>query len=166
MTTKAIRNAAAPASAATIPALPQPSSLPRSSARTSRKRPPISVTCPGTSIRRGVGSRPSGTERKVIQRTAAPIGTLTRKIARQPNSSVSPPPMNGPSANEAPIAAPKAASALARSSRLGVTWEISASAVANISEAPSPWIARAPTRTSMLGAAPHSAELAVKITRP
>jgi hypothetical protein len=31
---------------------------------------------------------------------------LTRKIARQPNASVSDPPMNGPSANEAPIAAP------------------------------------------------------------
>jgi hypothetical protein len=35
-----------------------------------------------------------------------PIGMLTRKIARQPNSSVSPPPTNGPSANDAPIAAP------------------------------------------------------------
>ena len=72
-----------------------------------------------------------------------------RKIARQPKSSVSEPPMNGPSANDAPIAAPYAASALTRPSRSGVTWEISASAVANISEAPSPWIAREPTRTSI-----------------
>ena len=47
-----------------------------------------------------------------------------------------------------------------------MTWEISASAVANISDAPSPWIARAPTRISIPPAAPQSAELAVKITRP
>ena len=67
-----------------------------------------------------------------------PIGTLTRKIARQPNRAVSDPPMKGPSANEAPIAAPYAASAFARSSARGVTCEISASAVANIKDAPSP----------------------------
>jgi hypothetical protein len=115
------------------------------------------------STRRGVGSRPSGTERRETQ---APIGTLIRKIAGQPNSSVSDPPMNGPRANEAPIAAPKAASAFIRSSGLGVTWPISARAVANIREAPSPWIARAPTSTSMLGAAPQAAELIVKSVSP
>ncbi len=57
-------------------------------------------------MRRGVGSRPSATERMVIQMTTAPIGTFTQKIARQPNRSVSEPPMKGPSANEAPMAAP------------------------------------------------------------
>jgi hypothetical protein len=43
---------------------------------------------------------------------------------------------------------------------------MSASAVANISDAPSPWIARAPTSISMPDAAPHSAEVTVKTTRP
>ena len=55
---------------------------------------------------------------------------------------------------------------MVRLSRSGVTCEISARAVANIIDAPSPWIAREPTRTSIPPAAPHSAELTVKIARP
>ena len=62
-TTKAIRKTAAPTSAATMPVLPQPSAFPRSSANTRRKSPPIRVSWPGASIRRGVGSRPSATKR-------------------------------------------------------------------------------------------------------
>ncbi len=47
-----------------------------------------------------------------------------------------------------------------------MTCEISASAVANIIEAPSPWIARAATSTPIVPAAPQTAELTVKIARP
>ena len=35
-----------------------------------------------------------------------PIGTLTRNTHSQPSHSVSAPPTNGPSANDAPIVAP------------------------------------------------------------
>ena len=54
------RNATSSTAAAprppTISGLPQPSSLPRSSASTSRKRPAPSVIWPGTSTRRAAGS--------------------------------------------------------------------------------------------------------------
>ena len=91
---------------ATIAVLPQPSSFPRSSASTSRNSAAISVAWPAQSIRRGVGSRPSPTRRQVTHSATAPIGTLIRKIALHPNSAVSAPPMNGPIANDAPIAMP------------------------------------------------------------
>ncbi len=47
MTRKATSATAAPANSATICVLPQPTSLPRSSARTSRKRPAVSAIWPG-----------------------------------------------------------------------------------------------------------------------
>jgi hypothetical protein len=45
---------------------------------------------------------------------AIPIGRLMRKIQRQSSPLVSAPPTSGPTANEAPIVAPYAASAPAR----------------------------------------------------
>src|SRR4051794_31076036 len=43
---------------------------------------------------------------------------------------------------------------------------MSARAVANRSDAPTPWTTRAATSDPMSGAKPHTAEAAVKITRP
>ena len=48
-----------------------------------------------------------------------PIGTLIRKIARQSRYSVSAPPTSGPTANEAPMVAPYAASAPVRGAPAG-----------------------------------------------
>ena len=47
----------------------------------------------------------SGTQREPSQ-TARPTGTLIQKIARQPASRTSPPPMSGPRAMAAPETAP------------------------------------------------------------
>src|SRR3954470_16087364 len=62
----ATRKATAPASSATIAVLVQPSSLPRSSASTSRKSPAVRVTWPGRSILRAFGSFDSWTARRVV----------------------------------------------------------------------------------------------------
>ena len=60
-------------------------------------------------MRRGCGARDSGTNSAVSTIAARPIGTLTRKIARQPTASTSAPPSTGPSAMQMPnIAAPHA----------------------------------------------------------
>jgi hypothetical protein len=106
ISTNATSAATAPASSPMISALPQPSSLPRSSASTSRNRPELSVIWPGQSSPRAFGSRDSRTQRAVPTRPMIPSGTLTRKTASQPNPVVSAPPTAGPTANEAPIVAP------------------------------------------------------------
>ena len=103
---KATRKAAAPTSAATIGVLVQPSSLPRSSASTSRNRPAVSVTWPGMSSLRASGSLDSSTKRRVIARHMRPSGRLTMKIQRQSRPLVSAPPTSGPMAKAAPIEAP------------------------------------------------------------
>lgn len=91
-----------------------PSSLPRNKPNTRAARPVDTRICPGTSARRGRGSRDSGTHRTVIASVINPIGTLIKKIARQSNNSVSNPPTSGPTANAPPIVAPYAARAVAR----------------------------------------------------
>ena len=106
MPTKAISSAAAAASSTTIVVLPQPSSLPRSSASTSRNRPEASVAWPSQSTRGARGSRDSPTCERVITRQAMPIGRLMRKIHCQPRPQVSAPPTAGPMANVPPMVAP------------------------------------------------------------
>ena len=66
----------------------------------------MSVIWPGQSMPRECGSRDSSTYVRVIHRQSTPIGRLTRKIHCQSRPLVSTPPTNGPSANEAPMAAP------------------------------------------------------------
>ena len=56
---KAASSTAAPASSATIRVLPQPSSLPRRSANTSRNSAALKLTSPAQSIRVAFGSRDS-----------------------------------------------------------------------------------------------------------
>ena len=86
--------------------LPQPSSLPRSRPKTSRNRPAVSVTRPGTSTRGARGSRDSRTSRSVTASATIPIGMFTRNTQRQSSAVVSTPPTAGPIANDAPIVAP------------------------------------------------------------
>ena len=104
--TKAHSRTAAPPNEARIAGLAQPSSLPRSRPRTSRKSPPVSVTRPGRSTRGARGSSDSATKVRTIHRHASPSGRLMRKIQRQSSAEVSAPPTSGPTANEPPIVAP------------------------------------------------------------
>ena len=60
-TTKATSRTAAPMRKKTISVLPQPSALPRTSAKMSRKRPPEKVTRPSQSLGPASGSLDSAT---------------------------------------------------------------------------------------------------------
>ncbi len=164
--TNAISAATAPASSATISVDVQPSSFPRRSASTSRPRPAVSVIWPAQSMPWAFGSRDSCTYVRVIHRQSAPIGRLTRKIHCQSRPLVSTPPTNGPSANDAPMAAPYAASAPARSRAPGKAWASSASETANMIAAPMPCTARALLSIAMSWASPQASEARVKIARP
>ena len=117
-------------------ALPQPSSLPRISAKMRQKRPALKVTSPGQSMR-AVGSRSDpGTRMSVSAAVSSPIGTFTRKIHSQPNPSVSAPPTSGPTATAKPVVAPQMPKAVPRSCGAN-SCAISASEVANIMAPPS-----------------------------
>jgi hypothetical protein len=76
ITTKPRSRTAEPAKSVTISALPQPSSLPRKSASTSRKSAALKVATPGQSTWVASGSRLSPSRRWVIAIAAMPIGTL------------------------------------------------------------------------------------------
>ena len=114
-TTNAISSTAAPASEATIGALPQPSGLPRMRPKISRNRAPEKHTVPAQSRRPAVGFEDSSTRASVSATATIPIGTLTKKIASQPIASVSTPPTSGPTATAAPVVAPQRPSAVPRS---------------------------------------------------
>ena len=92
MATNAASRTPAPPSSATIWALSQPSSLPRSSARISRNRPPVSVSRPPKSTRRaiasldsddvGAGDRQAGeAERDVDEEDPAPAQAAGQRAA-------------------------------------------------------------------------------------
>src|SRR5579862_2066040 len=96
---------------------------------------------------------------------AIPIGTLTKKIHRQPAYSVSTPPASGPIATARPIVAPQIPKAVPRS-RPWNSWERMASETANITAPPIPWRPRARLRKSGVVADPQSAEASVKRATP
>ena len=96
---------------------------------------------------------------------AIPIGTLTRKIQRQPAHVVSAPPTSGPMATARPTVAPQIPKAVPRS----LPWnscDRMASETANMIPPPIPWTPR--DRFSISGdwAAPQSADAPVKRTTP
>ena len=64
------------------------------------------MTRPAQSTPLALGSRDSDTRVIVSTVASAPIGTLTKKIQRQPSPEVSPPPTSGPIATAAPSTAP------------------------------------------------------------
>ncbi len=96
---------------------------------------------------------------------AIPIGTLTKKIACQPNPSVSSPPISGPIATAPPTVAPQIPIALARS-RPSNSWAINARAVANIAAAPAPSNPLAMLSTVGSPANPHAIDAIVKSAKP
>ena len=87
-------------------ALPQPRSLPRTSAKTRQKRLAENVTKPTQSMRRVRWSLDSAILAIVMMTATTPMGTLTKKIQRQPMPLVMAPPMSGPIATAPPITAP------------------------------------------------------------
>ena len=70
-------------------ALVQPSALPRSTAKTTRKRPVESVATPGQSTGLGSGSRDSRTWRTAKAMVGSPSTSPSTKIACHPNGSTS-----------------------------------------------------------------------------
>ena len=100
---------------------------------------------------------------------AIPIGTLTRKIARQPrpnrSPSVSTPPRIGPAIAPMPITGPNIANAFANSSSSKTS--LSIPKPCGISSAPNaPCATRAAISNSIAGAAAQSADDRVKPTTP
>src|SRR5580704_15165952 len=75
----------------------------------------VNVTKAGISRRAPYGSRDSSTFDIVSANAMTPIGTLTRKIQRQLNPSVSAPPTTGPIDTAAPVTAPQTPNATPRS---------------------------------------------------
>ena len=89
-----------------ISGLPHPSSGPRTSAKTSMKSAPENETNPIQSMRLVLGSFDPATRVRVMKTASTPIGTLTKKIHRQPMPLVMAPPTSGPTATAPPITAP------------------------------------------------------------
>jgi hypothetical protein len=79
--------------------------------------PTVIATAPSTSYppRATDSERLSGMIRGARASTAAPIGTLMKKIQRQPSASTITPPSSSPTAPPAPAIAPQTASARLRS---------------------------------------------------
>ena len=145
--------------------LVQPSLFPRTSPNTSRNSPPEKVTTPGTSMPPCAGSRDSSTFSSVTTSAATPIGTLTRKIQRQPSDSVIRPPTSGPIATAPPVVAPQIPNAVPRSLPWN-SWASSASETANIVAPPTPCRPRARMRKFAPGATPQSSEPPVNTITP
>ena len=162
----AARSAAAAPNSAMIWALPQPASLPRSNASTSRNRPPLSVPSPSQSIRPAFGLRDSRTFMYVVASAAIPTGTLTKNTQRQPRPSVMTPPTSGPTATDIPMVAPYIAIAVPRSLPAGNSCATSASETANIAAPPIPSTARETFRKVASGASPAANDATEKIVNP
>ena len=94
-----------------------------------------------------------------------PIGTFSQKIHCHEIPSTTAPPTSGPMATARPAIPPQAPSATPRFA--GDTAAERSVSVSGVTiAAPTPWIARATTSVSMLGASAAAAEAAVKITIP
>ena len=156
---------AAPVSRAMVVELPQPKSLPRTSAKTSRKRLTENVTKPTQSIWRDRRSSDLAIWVNVMRTAMTPMGTFTKKIQRQPMPLVIAPPMSGPMATAPPITAPYTPKAVPRSRPVNAA-AIKANEVANMMAPPTPCTARA--RLSMRGVVdnPQTSEAAEKTMSP
>ena len=106
LTKKATMSTAAPTSRPMVLSLPQPKSLPRTSANTSRKRLTEKVTKPTQSMLRSRRSSDLAIWVKVMKTAMAPMGTFTKKIHRHPMPLVMAPPISGPMATAPPMTAP------------------------------------------------------------
>ncbi len=128
-----------------------------------------SRTVPWWSTRAAWPDRLSGTCRRARIRPATPIGTLTRKIGRQPVPSMladtSRPPSSWPTTAARPPVAPYRARARARRWPWVAAWMVDRTC-GTISAADAPWAARAATRTSAVGARPQASDVRVNAAIP
>ena len=106
LTKKPTMSTAAPTRRPTIVALPQPRSLPRTSANTSANKLAENVTNPTQSTWRTRVSFDSAILANVMRMATTPMGTLTKKIQRHPMPLVMAPPISGPTATAPPMTAP------------------------------------------------------------
>ena len=134
------------------------------SADTVPASPTAASPAPRVSIRRPVRTEPGATPRSSSSVTTA-AGTVIQKTHRQDRWSTSTPPTNGPMspampeyAVHRPIARPCASPSNADT--------IIASELGTSSAPPTPWTARAATRTAPVGAIAQAADATANPTRP
>ncbi len=122
----------------------------------------------GSSLGRCVGSC-LGSQRAASTTAARPIGTLMKKMVRQPQpkrfASSSTPPSTWPATAPRPMVAPKADIALARSSTGNIVL-IRARTCGTISAAVAPCRMRKATSAQPFGAMPHSSEATANRAMP
>lgn len=125
----------------------------------------LSRTDPATSIRPAprFGSRGRNTEASTSP--AAPTGTASRKIQRQPSASASSPPQTLPTAAASPATAPQTAKARC-CSRPRYDALMSGSVVANMAAPPTPCAPRNAMSSRTPGASPQASEASVKSANP
>src|SRR5436190_1651639 len=124
------------------------------------------VAAPGKSNPCSPGMRLSRTSGRVNARTAAPTGTLTKKIHSHPAYFVRIPPKSTPAAAPLPPIAPQMPSALLRSEPSPNVVVMIASVAGEMIAAPRPWTARAAISTPIEFARPHAREAAEKTAIP
>ena len=166
ITTNAIPATTAVANRARISGEPQPQALPSTRARTSAVSESVSVAMPGRStFFETVSSRDSSAANSVTITAPTATGRLRKKIARQETSSVSQPPISGPSASAIADTPAQVPIALPRSSG-GNALAMIDSVPGIMNAAPTPWTAREATSQPSVGAKPIVAEATAKTTTP
>ena len=147
---------------------PEPSRRPASSPTMASTRPSAAVTSspPGTSAPARRTGRSAVTVRTASAAASSPIGTLTRKIQRQPTVSVSSPPSSVPSA--APAAPTNAYTPIARARSVGSgnSAAIMPSTTADAIAAATPCPNRASTSIVASTDPPHSSEASTNNSSP
>ena len=147
----------------------QPSSCPRVSGTSARARLAETPNAPAGSSRGLRCPRACGTTMAAAISAAAPTGTFTRKIARQPRPSTfacsSSPPRIWPDTKASPMVTPNQASARLRCAG-GKVAVIRASTWGTIAAPVSPCSSRAATNSVGVWASPHSREATAKLATP
>jgi hypothetical protein len=123
-------------------------------------------TWPGRSKCRPSGSEDSGTASQASANARDAIGTTSRKTLRQPNCSISKPPMLGPMAKASPLQLAQIPSVRPRAAGSGHTTRMIASEEGSSSAAPMPVIARAAISTPIAGAKAQTSEPAAMTAAP
>lgn len=127
----------------------------------------VRVTAPATSkdlVR--WAERLSPTTIGATRAPMTPIGTLMKKIQRQPGPSVSRPPRVTPATAARPLSAPQAPSALLRAAPSSKLLVSRLSAAVAMNAAPRPWAPRAPISIAAFCETPASREEPANRSRP
>src|SRR5699024_8642360 len=136
-----------------------------SRARSVRRTPPTFP--PGSAGMRRSSGR--GNHHRASPRVSSPIGTLTRKVRRQPKSGppslISSPPITGPMPTATPTMEPKKPKARPRSAPRKYCWIMPTPCGLSRPD-PTPWTNREAFSHSALGAALEATEARVKMATP